>query len=57
MRTAFSVHESDNFESLLVVKREASCRQFGGQCMDFCAPTIRESLGNDCGNRTCCILV
>lgn len=40
-----------------VTPREAPCNQFGGACMDTCAPALRQSYGNDCGDKVCCILV
>lgn len=40
-----------------VIEREAPCHQFGGVCMDHCGTTVQQPFGNDCGDKTCCILV
>ncbi|XP_033223657.1 uncharacterized protein LOC117177217 [Belonocnema kinseyi] len=42
-----------------IVKSEyrTACRHFGGQCMDFCSPTLQQT-ANDCADdEICCVLV
>lgn len=40
-----------------IVPKAAPCHRFGGACTDECAFTLRQPLGNDCGDKTCCILI
>lgn len=38
-----------------ITPRAAPCHQFGGVCMEECTAALRQPLGNDCGDKTCCI--
>lgn len=42
--------------SYTAAPKPAPCARFLGNCWDSCDEKLREPLGNDCGDKVCCVM-